>query len=210
MPANRRLAATRERRDSGHGRFVAQHSVHVFQNGGRPATDAAFLSHARSIPRSATCVLNGRPPAGNTTANLNVYCAYKYPCYKNHGIDKPVGLFHYPAVTLFAQTAANEIPSLKNVPPIPDTPLSLYQKHLIELHTIETEFADAWRAVDAHKHKFKDGRAGWLGGKLFARVNALQYEPVLQSLESTLGEVSRRRVQLYAEHNRLKLAAGVK
>jgi hypothetical protein len=112
-------------------------------------------------------------------------------------------------VTLFGQSAAQEIPSLKNVPPIPDTPLSLYQNNLIELHKIEPELAGAWRAREAHCQKFKDGRAGWLGGELFARVNAMEYDPVLRALESTLGEVSRRRAELYAEHARLKLAAGL-
>jgi hypothetical protein len=113
-------------------------------------------------------------------------------------------------VSLFNTPANGGVPSLRDIPPIPDTPSSLYQKNLIELHKIETEFTDAWRAVDAHRYKFKDGRAGWLGGELFARVNAMQYDPVLQSLESALGEVSRQRTQLYAEHNRLKFAAGVK
>jgi hypothetical protein len=113
-------------------------------------------------------------------------------------------------VTLFGQTAAQEIPSLTNVPPIPDTPLSLYQKNLIELHKIEPELTDAWRAREAHCQKFKDGRAGWLGGELFARVNAMEYDPVLQALESNLAEVSRRRAALLSEHARLKTLAGVK
>jgi hypothetical protein len=112
-------------------------------------------------------------------------------------------------VTLFGQAAANAFPSLKNVPPIPETPLSLYEANRVALHKIESEFADAFQAIAAHCAKFKDGRAGWLNGKLFARVNALQYDPVLQSLESNLAEVSRRRAALLDRNAELSKLAGI-
>jgi hypothetical protein len=99
-------------------------------------------------------------------------------------------------------------PSIAHVPPAPETDEDRYQKNLIALHAIEKEMADSWHAVSAHLEKFKDGRAGWLGGELYTRVNAMQYDPILQSLESKLAEVTRRRTLLYAEHSKLKIATG--
>jgi hypothetical protein len=125
-------------------------------------------------------------------------------------LTSPADLIQYRAIVSLLTTPANGIPSLRNIPAPPQSDLDRYNENLIQLHKVEPEFADAWRARDAHFHKFKDGRAGWLGGKLFARVNALQYDPVLQTLESNLAEVSRRRAALLSEHARLKTLAGVK
>gem|GEM_PF-3884970 len=106
-------------------------------------------------------------------------------------------------------TPANSTPSIRNVPPAPETPLDRYNANLKQLHAIEIEFAEAFRAVAAHCAAHKDGRAGFVGGELYARVNAMQHDPVLQSLESKLREVSRRRAALLQQHAILKLAAGL-
>jgi hypothetical protein len=108
-------------------------------------------------------------------------------------------------VTLFATT---ERPSIAHIPAPPESDEARYEINIIALHQIERELADSWRMVHGHLEKHKDGRSGFLRGELFCRVNAMQHDPELQSLEKNLAEVSRRRTFLYQQHAEMKRATG--
>jgi hypothetical protein len=112
-------------------------------------------------------------------------------------------------VSLF--TTPERTPSIRNVPPIPDTPRSLYEANRIELHKIEAELSDCvfalrqWYATHG-----PDKRVAVVDREIFCRLGALTATPQLAALESNYRKVLARRAALLARHAELKTTAGIK
>ena len=108
-------------------------------------------------------------------------------------------------------TPAKQTPSIRNVPPAPQTDLDKYNENLKEFRACETELADAifhlraWYA----QHGGVDGRVSIIGGEVFCRMAANHGKEQLAALESEYNRILRKRSQLLARHAELKAAAGI-
>jgi hypothetical protein len=114
-------------------------------------------------------------------------------------------------VTLFAQS--DRFPSLADIPAQPETPESLYQDNLIELHQIEPELAAAILAIERYcKTHPQRSREHFQRHEMFVRLNTLrdlqEQQPELYRLEHERDSIIRRRAALYAQHAELKKATG--
>jgi hypothetical protein len=112
-------------------------------------------------------------------------------------------------MTLFATT--DRPPSLKDIPALPETPESLYQANLIELHECKRQIEDVDFRIrefcEAHPQR---SRQHFQRGEMFARVNALRdLHPRLAALESEKRRLEwRMNNEIQPEHARLKRATG--
>jgi hypothetical protein len=107
-------------------------------------------------------------------------------------------------------TSTHGVPSLRNVPPAPESDLDRYEENRIALHAVEAELGAAVFALRQwYAQHGPDKRVAVVDREVFCRVGALTATPHLSLLESNYRKVLQRRAQLLSEHARLKLAAGL-
>ena len=116
-----------------------------------------------------------------------------------------------PPVSLFTNSA-NSTPSIRNVPPVPETDLDRYHENLKQFRAVERELSDCIFSLRRwyQAHGGVDGRVLISDGELFCKLGALNGEPTLRALESQYNAILRKRSQLLARHAELKTAAGIK
>jgi hypothetical protein len=113
-------------------------------------------------------------------------------------------------VSLFT-TPANSTPSIRNVPPAPETLLDRYNENLKEFHACEAELADAISNLRQYfaTHGRHDKRVAIVDGEVFCKLGALSGEPQLAALESKYNAILRKRSTLLAKHAELSKLAGL-
>jgi hypothetical protein len=105
----------------------------------------------------------------------------------------------------------NTTPSIRNVPPKPETPLDRYYQNKIRLHESYVEYDAAKAALRnwLEAHGGVDGRTTLVGRDLFCEVNAMTKHAELSALESKYREVARKRAQLLDRNADLEKKAGL-
>jgi hypothetical protein len=110
-------------------------------------------------------------------------------------------------VSLF--TSTHGIPSLRNVPPAPQSDLDRYEENRIELHKVEAELGEAIARLRSwYAQHGPDKRVAVVDREVFCRVGALTATPQLSLLESNYRKVLQKRAALLSRHAELAKLAG--